>query len=113
MKTDYKNMGKWETEKAIFLQKTAVDLGMDLTGYGMVAVNPNSGYTYLWLEDYQFTLYMPISCELKKTDVWALWSDPEDGEETEMQLKNKTTLNDLNEFVDSCETDAKGDKSRV
>lgn len=47
METNYNKMCKWELEKAIFLQKTAVDLGMDLTGYGEVAVNKNSGYTYL------------------------------------------------------------------
>ena len=88
-------MCRWELEKAIFLQKTAVDLGMDLTGYGEVSVNPNSGYTYLWLEDYQFTLYMPVNCELKKTQVYALWSNPENGEEIEMPLKNKTTLSML------------------
>ena len=99
MKTNYENMGKWETEKAIFLQKVAVDLGMDVSGYGEVAVNPNSGYTYLWLEDYQFTLYMPINCDLVKTDVWALWTNPEDDEEVEMQLEKSTTLNDLEEWA--------------
>ncbi len=57
METNYKDMCKWEMEKGIFLQKIAVDLGMDLTGYGFVESNKNSGYTYLWLEDYQFTVY--------------------------------------------------------
>lgn len=100
MKTNYENMCKWEIEKAIFLQKTAVDLGMDLTGYGEVAVNQNSGYTYLWLEDYSFTLYMPINCDLLKTDVWALWTNPEDGEEHETNLISDTTLNDLEQWAE-------------
>lgn len=99
MKTNYDGMCKLELEKAIFLQKTAVDLGMDVSGYGEVNVNPNNGYTYLWLEDYQFTLYMPISCELKKTDVRALWTNPDDGEDVEMQLKNRTTLNTLEQWA--------------
>lgn len=94
MTTNYDNMCKWELEKAIFLQKIAVDLGMDLTGYGEVAVNKSSGYVYLWLEDYSFTLYMPIACKLVKTDVYALWTSPEDGE-FEVQLNNNSTLNSI------------------
>lgn len=100
METNYTGMCKWEMEKAIYLQSIAVKLGMDLTGYGEVSVNPNSGYTYLWLEDYQFTLYMPISCELKKTHVYALWTNPEDGEEVEMRLGNCTTLTMLEEWAE-------------
>lgn len=101
MKTNYGNMCKWEIEKAIFLQKIAVDLGMDVSGYGEVAVNPNSGYTYIWLEDYQFSLYMPINCDLIKEDVCALWVNYETGEEIEYQLENETTLNDLENWVES------------
>ena len=103
MNTNYDKMGKWEVEKAVFLQKTAIDLGMDISGYGEMGVNPNSGYTYLWLEDYPFTLYMPISCELVKTDVYALWSNPEDGEEIEMSLESNTRLVDIEEWVEKCE----------
>jgi hypothetical protein len=95
MNVNYDKMGKWELEKAIFLQKTAVDLGMDVSGYGEVAVNPNSGNTYLWLEDYGFCLYMPINCELKKEDVVANWSNPNNGEEETYFLKSGTTLNQL------------------
>lgn len=99
MNTNYEKMGKWEMEKAIFLQKTAVDLGMDLTGYGEVAVNQNSGNTYLWLEDYSFTLYMPISCELIKQDICALWTNPNSGEELEFTLLNNTRLIDLENWA--------------
>ena len=100
MNTNYDKMGKWELEKAIFLQKTAVDLGMDVSGYGEVAVNQNSGYTYLWLEDYQFTLYMPINCDLKKSDIWALWTNPNDGEEIEYHLTSGTTLKTLEAWAE-------------
>lgn len=86
-------------EKAIFLQKVAVDLGIDLTGYGELSVNPNSGYTYLWLGKYNFTLYMPISCELKKSDVVALWTNLENGEEIKKGLTIRTTLEQLENWA--------------
>jgi len=95
MEINNKNMCKWELEKAVYLQSVAVKLGMDLTVYGEVSVNPNSGYTYLWLEDYNFTLYMPINCELIIQDVVALWTNPNSGEELEYTLTNKTTLDTL------------------
>jgi hypothetical protein len=71
---------------------------MNTEGYGMLAVNPNSGYTYLWLDDYEFTLYMPIYCELQTSDVYALYSCPIDGEEEEIELGNKT-LAELEEWA--------------
>ena len=100
MNVNYEKMGKWELEKAIFLQSVAVKLGMDVSGYGEVAVNPNSGYTYLWLEDYNFCLYMPINCDLVKSDVLAMWTSPEDGTEEEKSLEDGTTLNDLEEWAE-------------
>lgn len=103
MTPNYEKMCKWEIEKAVFLQSISVDLGMNIADYGKCAINPNSGYTYLWLEDYPFTLYMPISCELKKTDIYALWSNPEDGEEFEIKLEKNTTLNDLYYWVEKLE----------
>jgi hypothetical protein len=62
---------------------------MDLD-YGCAGVNPNSGYSYIWSENYSFSLYMPINCELKKDDVYALYSSFKDGEETEVVLGNQT-----------------------
>src|SRR5271169_5277379 len=99
MDINYSKMCQWEIEKAVYLQKTAIDLGMKLDGGGEVSVNSGSGYTYIYLEDYSFTLYMPINCDLIKTDVYALWANPEDGEEIEMALKKKTTLVDLEKWV--------------
>jgi hypothetical protein len=107
MDIDYKNMGKWETEKAIYLQSIAVQLGMDVSSYGMVGVNPNSGYTYLWLEDHDFSLYMPINCDLVKSDVRALWTNPENGDEEEMDLEAGTTLQDIENWADECRDHAK------
>ena len=52
-------MCNWERKKAIYLMEIAENkLNMNLSNYGEIAVNQNSGYTYLWLEDYNFTLYM-------------------------------------------------------
>ena len=102
MDCNLNKMCDWERKKAIFILGLAENnLDMDCSGYGELAVNPNSGYTYLWLEDYPFTLYMPIDCALVKTDVVALWTNPEDGEEIEYELKNETTLDDL---INWCET---------
>ena len=99
---DYKLdiMCKWERQKAMYLIERADDLNIDISGYGELSVNQNSGYTYLWCEDYPFTLYMPISCELQKSDVYVMWSDPYDGEEYEEVL---TKFNDLNDIYAWCE----------
>ena len=79
-------MCSWELQKAGYLLTEAGKMGMDVSGYGMLDLNMNSGNVYLWLEDYDFTLYMPISCELQESNIWVLWTNPEDGEETEKTL---------------------------
>ena len=80
---------QWEREKITYLLGIAQELGMDLD-YGCAGVNPNSGYSYIWSENYSFSLYMPINCELIKQDIYVLWTNPEDGEETEIALNNQT-----------------------
>lgn len=80
----------WERQKAMYLIQIAEQLGMEIDSYGELGVNPNSGNTYLWLEDYQFCLYMPINCELTKSDIWVNYSSPENGEEFEIQLSKKS-----------------------
>lgn len=114
---NYENLNKmcsWERQKAMYLIKVAEDLGMDTEGYGELAVNENSGYTYLWLEDYSFTLYMPINCELQLTDVCALYSCPYDGEETETclisdnkDIKTAMTLKDLKDWAEGLSKESK------
>ena len=95
MEIKLQDMCDWERKKAIFLMRVAEELGMNTPSYGEVAVNQNSGYTYIWSEDYNFSLYMPINCELIKTDVVALWTNSEDGEEREYNLTMDTTLKDI------------------
>jgi len=97
------DMCAWERRKAIFLMGIAEDLGINLNSYGEVAVNNNSGYTYIWVEDYNFSLYMPIDCELKKSDVIALWTNSNNGEEEELNLKEDTTLKDIQVWAESLE----------
>ena len=95
---NFYNMCDWEQEKALYLIKTAKQLGMNISGYGELAVNQTSGYTYLWLEDYPFTLYMPISCELEEKDVWVMWTNPENGEEIEKSLDEFSSLSDIEDW---------------
>ena len=105
MTVDFGKFCEWEQDKANYLVKIARQLGMDVSGYGMLDVNPNSGYTYLWLEDYPFTLYMPIGCELQESDVWVLRTNPEDGEEAEKTLDEFTGLDSIYEWVKTLEED--------
>jgi len=101
------DMCEWEREKAIFLIKIAQDLGMDTSGYGELAVNSNSGYTYLWLENYNFSLYMPINCKLKKSDVVALWTSSDNGAEEDFNLKDETSLKNIEDWTTAQEKNIK------
>ena len=94
MKISEKLQG-WELEKALFLINTANKINMELNEYTIVDVNNNSGYVYLWNENYNFSLYMPINCELQKSDVYALYSDFDNGEETEIDLSDINHVNEL------------------
>ncbi len=96
-------MTNWECQKAAFLILQAAELGMQVDGYGDLNINPNSGYTYLWLDDYSFTLYMEINCDLVKDDIYVLWSNPEDGEEIEERLTNFNNLKEIYEWVQELE----------
>lgn len=98
-----KDMCDWERKKAIFLMGEAEKLGYSLKDYGEVAVNKNSGYVYVWSEMHNFSLYMPINCELIKTDIYALWTNSNNGNEEEMSLKEDTTLKDIEDWCESLE----------
>lgn len=102
MEINFKKIGNWERSKAIYLLSVADQLGIDLDGYGELNVNPRSGNTYLWFEDYNFCLYMPINCELCRGDVWVAWTDPENGDEEEISLDNMT-LQDIEKWVEGLE----------
>lgn len=103
MNYNFDKMTNWELDKANFLIQSARKLGMNLQGYGEVAVNQNSGYTYLWCEDYQFTLYMPISCELDKENIFVLWTNSINGEEVEESLVEFEDIDAIYRWVENLE----------
>ena len=89
------------TRKIGLLITKAADLGMDVSGFGMADENQNSGNVYLWLEDYPFTLYIGLGSDT----IYALWSNPNDGEEIETETEGKT-LSDLEDWAQSLYTQA-------
>jgi hypothetical protein len=97
-------MCAWERKKAVFLMNTAENyLNMDLSGHGLLDVNQNSGYVYLWLEDYNFCLFMPINCKLQIEDIYVLHSSLEDGTETEEILSNFSNIDEINDWIEKIE----------
>lgn len=67
---------KQHVNAAKLIQKAA-KLGMDLDGHGFLDYNNVYGNTYLWLEDYMFTLYIS---DFDNT-IKALYTCSYDGEE--------------------------------
>ena len=103
-----KTMSLWELEKAMFLLKTAKELNMDVnTSESILSVNNNSGYTYLWCENYNFTLFMPISCELTRENVYVLWTNLENGEEIEENFTEFFNLKDIENWDNELELNSK------
>jgi hypothetical protein len=87
---DIMKMCQWEREKAVFLMSIAEErFNLDLEGYGELGMNENSGNVYLWLEDSQFTLFMPVNCELKLEDVQVMVTDINTGEEFERDIMSE------------------------
>jgi hypothetical protein len=100
MKTNFETMTKWEMEKAMYILVQAKELGMDLSSHGELSVNEYSGNTYLWLEDYEFAIYMPINCDLKREDIYVLYTDMETGQEHDESLKHFDTLKHIEEWIE-------------
>ena len=88
------NLSSNPMRKIGLLITKASDLGMDVGGYGHADENQNSGYVYLWLEDYPFTLFIDLGSD----DIQALWSNPNDGEEIEISVGNMS-LYDLENWA--------------
>jgi len=108
MEINFNNMGEWETEKALYLCKVAKStLNWKLNGYGICDVNPNSGYTYLWLEDYPVCLFMPINCLLCESDIFVLYTDSYNGTEYEEQLDCFADMNEIYKWVADIEAHEK------
>lgn len=89
--------------KIALLITKASELGMDVSGYGHASENNMSGYVYLWLEDYPFTLFIrPCSDDT----IEALWSDPWDGEEHEISVDGMS-LADLYDWAEDLQSKSK------
>jgi hypothetical protein len=95
-------IGPWEFEKISYIFRAVRErFGIDLWVHGtQVGVNPNSGCSWVWNEDYPVSWYMPINCELRHEDVYALWSNPENGDEHECEISAFNSADDIWEWVD-------------
>lgn len=93
------NFNEWELEKAVFILSTAKKWGMKINGCGECAVDQTSRYTYLWLKDYDFTLYMPINCDISQHAIRVMWTNIKNGEEIKQSL---TDFTDLKEIIQWC-----------
>lgn len=101
------NAGEWEAEKIMYIFKAVRNvLGLQLWGEAQTGVNPNSGYSWVWSEDYPVSFYMPISCEIRPEDVYVLWSNPDNGDETEAQLTDFHSIDDIYKWVEELEAEA-------
>jgi hypothetical protein len=87
--------------KAGLLIVKASELGMDLSGYGEIGENLNSGNVYLWQEDYPFCLYIGLGSDT----IYALWTDNYDGDEVETDIDNMS-LDDLIDWALKLENEA-------
>jgi hypothetical protein len=105
MEFKFNEMGKWELEKGITIcQYAMTKLKWDLTGFGECRVNQNSGNTYLWLEQYPVSLYLPISFDGPiNENIWVLYSDAMNGEEYEMLLSEFESMDAIYKWVEELE----------
>ena len=99
MEIKNENMCNNEVRKAGLLLVAASELGMNVSGYGELAVNYNSGNVYLWLEDYSFSLYIGLNPDR----IIACWSSSEDGREEFYFLEDCTPLSTLEDWAAFCQ----------
>jgi hypothetical protein len=91
---EYKiNQGAKQHLNAARLICKAAKLEMNLDSYGFLDYNERSGNTYLWLEAYNFTLYISDF----NNQIKALYTCPYDGEEIERNAG--TSLEKLEAWV--------------
>ena len=74
--------------KGALLITKADDLGMRLDGYGELGENSGNGNVYLWLEDYNFSLYIDLGSD----DIKACWSSPVDDREEIISVEGMNYL---------------------
>lgn len=119
MEINNKNLSQFQWQKIGFLISEASKLGIDCSGYGFADINNNSGNTYLWLEDYNFSLYIPPFCrdktsnELTKHDIEVCYSCPIDGEEEFNNLEELPTLKAIEKWVTKLEKQSRKKEKEV
>ena len=92
------------TRKIGLLITKASDLGMDISGYGEANENQSSGNVYLYLENYNFTLFISLGSD----EIYALWYSSVDGEEIEIEV-GEMSLSDLETWAS--DLDVKADEA--
>jgi hypothetical protein len=104
-------IGPWEFEKISYIFKAVRErFGIDLWEKGtQVGVNPNSGYSWVWSENYPVSWYMPINCELTHEHVFAAWSNSEDGKEHEMEIVHFHNQDEIWQWCEECEANDKAE----
>lgn len=90
-----KDMCSNAVRKSALLITKASNLGMDISGYGEIGENQNSGNVYLWLEDYPFTLYI----DLGDDTIQAMWTNYDNGDEEAIDV-DSMSLYELEEWCD-------------
>lgn len=80
--------------KIALLITKASDLGMDISGYGQAGENGNSGNVYLWLEEYTFSLFIPLGGD---DAIHACWSSGYTDDEETIEV-GAMTLRDLEDW---------------
>ena len=97
MKYTIKTQNAKQAKNAGRLLVLAADLDMDVSGYGELGYNNAFGNTYLWLEDYQFILFISDYDDTMK----ALYSCFVDGKETEFCIDENTDLETLEAWAEN------------
>lgn len=87
MNINFENMCTWEVEKAQYLVRIAILHNFPIKD-AVVDVNKYSGNVYYYHEDLEFSLFMPIQCDLKLDDIYVLYTFFEDGEEFEKKFSD-------------------------
>lgn len=83
-----------EWGKAVELISTALKIGMDLNGDSNIGINKNTGDVYLWLEDYNFVLYVGLG----SADVWVSYETQKTDYGFPLETKN---LHDICNYINN------------
>jgi hypothetical protein len=95
------NLGNNAYRKIAKLLTKACDLEMNLSGDGHADENQNSGHVYLFLEDYNFTLFISLGSD----EIQALWYSTVDGKEIEITVGDMS-LSDLETWASELDKQA-------